>query len=62
MKEKKNLKNAISKNEIAQLEKTLKRIESKGLKDKLKKEYDEGTKLLSRLQTYERMRHEVTFP
>lgn len=57
--EKKNLKDAISQKEIALLEKTLKRIEGKGLKEKLKIEYDEGSRLLSRLQTNERMRHEV---
>jgi len=57
--EKKNLKNAISQKEIDELEKTLKRIESKGLKDKLKTEYGEGSRLLSRLQTNERMRHEI---
>ena len=57
--EKKALNNAISKKEIAELQKTLKRIESKGLKEKLRDEFDQGSKLLSRLQTNERMRHEV---
>lgn len=57
--EKKNLKNAISQKEAESLKKTLKRIETKGLKDKLKNEYEEGFRLLARLQKSEQIRHEV---
>ncbi|CAG5102815.1 Oidioi.mRNA.OKI2018_I69.chr1.g479.t2.cds [Oikopleura dioica] len=57
--EKKNLRAAISKKEIKELEEVLERIEKKGWVRRLQEDYNEGQKLLARLRTYEKMRHEI---
>merc|ERR1712062_142239 len=50
---------AISAKEILELEQTLKRIEAKGLKEKMPDEYESGNRLLVKLRGMERMRHEI---
>jgi len=57
--EKKNLRSAISQKEIKELEEVLERIEKKGWVRRLQEDYNEGQKLLARLRTYEKMRHQI---